>query len=786
MGSDDAALKKWIKSSAGLVCLRSLDMGPECRGKLTNCAPLIIRPSRARFNGAIPNLLPYLSDFRAAMKRWATPGTPLTLRNGAQVSVHWLLATGDTPMVTKALSGHGHSGYHGDYRRFFTGVYAGGAIHYYGYSQPQAQAQNHTKSQGNKSVPLYPTGAIFQYGVDPVTGALTAQLDASAGGAIFSRDAPRASHEQIVAAGKTADSMVRRGLDAALIPLVKGFSICIDSDGNTLPGIRLDKCMPLPIYHKAAFGVGKKGTLQEFFVPFRTDGKPEAPWVVSRARRAAMANKFPNGTFMLLPSCSRPYWDVAKHFSGLIMEEVVVFWCTLAPIVLSKAWSDDDKDDYYPLVTLLSKAFRIVFNFNSDLADTRTAEDLLHEFAERSEKLYLAGKLPASFGSHNLMVLVNELVAGHIATGTPGATNELWIERFIRHVIRRGQQASTGLEAFIVNEMCRLMILRDVLSGFGLPVVAQKRPRKCFDDSAPSPHGNTFSSAGTPFTSSADDYDEVLAELLLFAGIAEEQDVAGTAALLWSDPNHPPEITQYTTAEIGRLDIHAVTYNYCKVRNATRVSVKYTVAEAEADTARRATIRTNLHALEVGIVPHADASRLVGKRVASLFQRGIRKEWFPAVVTGASATQRGRFRAQFWDNDASANAKHWTEAEVRQGMLDYELYVAPVLGRQGVHTRTEFEYGTVDRFFLVKVGAAVHRFAFVTLLKVVPTSSDRAYTTLNGGHVLGDSGAASRADADVIYRVVDIDSIHGNMLFYKVPGGDVSAPRFLATPFVKN
>jgi hypothetical protein len=138
VGSDDARLKKHIKTSAGLVCLRTMDLGPDKRGKLYNCAPLILRPSTALYKKKIPNLLPYYSEFREAMKRWSTPGMPLTLSSGEQVYVHWLLSSGDGPMITKMLGAHGASAYHGDYHRFFTGEQSNG-IHYFGYSKPAPQ-----------------------------------------------------------------------------------------------------------------------------------------------------------------------------------------------------------------------------------------------------------------------------------------------------------------------------------------------------------------------------------------------------------------------------------------------------------------------------------------------------------------------------------------------------------------------------------------------------------------------------------------------------------------------
>ena len=139
-----------------------------------------------------------------------------------------------------------------------------------------------------------------------------------------------------------------------------------------------------------AYGVGKTTTLAHWLAPI-VAGKPPYPWVITAARRTKIAQTFPSpseegpGPIVLLPSCSRPYWDITTHWNSMTMEELVLFWCTLAPIVFSKAWSDDDSDEYYKLVNHLSKAFRMVFNFNCDVADTRLAADYLHQFGVLAE-----------------------------------------------------------------------------------------------------------------------------------------------------------------------------------------------------------------------------------------------------------------------------------------------------------------------------------------------------------------------------------------------------------------
>jgi len=589
----------------------------------------------------------------------------------------------------------------------------------------------------------------------------------------------RATHEQIVAAGKTADAMIRRGQDPSkTCPLVKGLPVPIDSTGEILPGVRLDVMLPTAIYHQGAYGIGKTGMLAIIFAGDGT-GASDGDWVVTKERRARISARFPTGSLSLLPSCSRPYWDVVEHWNSMIMEELVMFWCTLAPIVLSKAWTDNDSDPYYKMVTLLSKWFRLTFNFDSELSDTRAAAEILAEYAVLAEDLYIAKKLPASgIFTHNLAVLVNELVPAHIATGPPGATNELWIERFIRYIIRRGARAATRPEIFIVNEVCRLMALRCALAVYGMPAVRPKRKSGIRDESPPTPAGSNFSSAGTVIPSVTDDYDAVLSEL--------RDSLGDKADAFLCRLGVPVVLTEFTTAEIKGLDVHSTKYTLTKARSAVHVSVLYNKAEHENDTARRATMRAAMDQLEADFT----LAGQVGKRVAFKFVSGVRNEYFPGVVTTCQRHASGqRFKVSFWDNDCSAQAagKWRTNADITQAALDYVQHVAPLFARQGVHTFPVFEYGRVDRFIHAQAGPEVLRFAFVSLFKTTSSPVSRAYVTLDGNTLLGDNDGLFPADK-VHHRVIDIDSIHGNVLLYAVPPPAANGLQrnFLATPFIKN
>jgi len=231
-------------------------------------------------------------------------------------------------------------------------------------------------------------------------------------------------------------------------------------------------------------------------------------------------------------------------------------------------------------------------------------------------------------------------------------------------------------------------------------------------------------------------------------------------------------------AYVISLDVSSL---ICYMNYVTLVlAVKTELVEAAEDTANRSHTRARMDELVAGVPTAGDASGLMGKRVAIQFARGTRKTWFPAVIT--TRLPGNRFKLAFADDDQVANRQQWTVQQVQQGLSDYDEHVAPALARLGPHTTKKMEYGTVERFFLVKLGAAVHRFAFVKQFKTMPTSADRAYVVLNGQQVLGADGA----DDSIKNRVVEIDEIHGNVLFSEQPATAGNPQPIWVTPFIKN
>jgi len=142
------------------------------------------------------------------------------------------------------------------------------------------------------------------------------------------------------------------------------------------------------------------------------------------------------------------------------------------------------------------------------------------------------------------------------------------------------------------------------------------------------------------------------------------------------------------------------------------------------------------------------------------------------------------YQVKFWDNQ---NTGWKTEDDIVAGMRNYAKHVAPVLARQGRHTRKEFEFGKVDRFIHAQVGPVVHRFAFVSLYKRRAEDRTHAWITLDADNLLGDNDGDASAGL-VEFRVIDIDSIHGNVLLYPIPPPSNNPTRnwLSATPFIKN
>ena len=52
--------------------------------------------------------------------------------------------------------------------------------------------------------------------------------------------------------------------------------------------------------------------------------------------------------------CSSPYRDIFENYKNFTMEEMCLVMCSLVPVVFDKAWTGNNSDEYYKMMTLLS------------------------------------------------------------------------------------------------------------------------------------------------------------------------------------------------------------------------------------------------------------------------------------------------------------------------------------------------------------------------------------------------------------------------------------------------
>ena len=799
-GQDDANMKHRSKTNTGLFVARFLDIplsntcGPGSnRGSSFNFVPILLRPACLKDdeNGA-PPLGPYLSDFRRSMSIYANPATPYVAPNGRKYSVFWLLAQADGPAAAAIAGTRGGVAYWRSWYNFFQGVHLGkgnGGMRYKGYCKPQDQtallgsnplyAVRHVNYRGSLVPEIYPT----------------TQSNPSA---IYVRDAQQATHDLINAAGQTASRLrVRLATKAEIsrVPLVQNISMFTDLSGEPLPGVQLDKAMPMGLYHFLAYGVFKD--LMEQYFP-KVIANPAPPYVVSAAARTAMDEtahliRYPSG-------CSRPYKAAHRYFRGWTMEEAVLFITGPACVVLKDAHTGPHAEEYYKLVTLLSSACRDLFNARATLEETKRGTETLLQYAVLAEKLHDDGLLApkGEIFTGNLSVLVSQLDRQHIKTGAPASTNELWIERAIRWLLGCARRGSTNLEAFVVNEMLRQQRVRAVLAKYPKQAERTKRNTGKRDDVG-TDGDNFFSSEGKQRGANWSRFDDLVAEIIAFSAATNGDDSDAHAALidgLQPGALHPVVLTEYQTMHHSSgKEVAAATY-----RRRQKKRVSYHIAIGYEETVLPPALPEDvMREMEEDC---ADARKPGGKgsgagrgkdymgtRVAKLFEEeGGRKQWYSGVV-GRFNSSKGVWGVLFWDGERIKLKPAEVPAHIRnyerhgQAALAAMHATAVAAAAAAPKSITSTEYARVDRFFKVEVqGQEPLRLALVSVFKTKTVMSPTlAYATVDTREVMGDS--------DVMLRVINVDAIEGVVIL--VPpallAGGVEEPGLSSVvPFVKN
>lgn len=338
------------------------------------------------------------------------------------------------------------------------------------------------------------------------------------------------------------------------------------SNRNPKPVLDFTAAFLFPLYHKFLYGVGKT-FLAHVFPNEKKAVTMTHKWVaspVARARIAARASEVE-----LPASAGRPYYNVEKHYKTYTMEEMCMFWCTLAPWVLRGTWSDNDQDPCYKMAVLLHRACKILFNS----VDARGGEDIGAAMGYMQQYCRLAQQhLPFTICTPNLHAGIH-LGLQEANTGNVGATNELWIERFIRSVCRSlAGRATTNAAAFILNE--HLLRVR-VASLSGLLDVRVGRwytaaTRLCGFRDEVDADGRYFSSPGKRVT--VDD-DELVAEFEAYIEAAEV-DLPGFSSFgAACDTPGAVTIYEFQTAACNGVEVHADTYTLSRSRDSRHVAV---------------------------------------------------------------------------------------------------------------------------------------------------------------------------------------------------------------------
>jgi len=697
-------------------------------------------------------LLPYLYDFREFIRVHSTAPCTFKTRNGGTVNLKFLLlfGQGDQPAATMLFNGHGHSSIHHDWRSFFTGMYEDGAVRFRGFSQPVPQNSTSTRFAGGK---------LLVWSIDAKSGYLTASDDPGGRTSILALDAQRATHGLIVASAKTGHSLSMNS-EENWAPLVKGYNIFFDKYGEPLPHVDLSACMLLCIFHKLLYGIRSSFLVHVFG---STDDLNNTPWVIPSAARARMAEV---GTKIMLPyGCSRRYFDVCEYYGSYTMEEFQLFWCSVAPIVFSGAWTRDDSDPYYKMVVSITLACRIIFHSRSTLDDTKRAQQHLLDFAKSAEEL-----MPKAMMTSNLNMLIQELVYAHEKTGAPaGVTNELYIERGGRSFLRRGAAASTNVAEFNMNQQQRQLRLASVLAEYGIALSVQKAPATRGIRDEVGVDGGWFSSVGVPLTQTSNDFHDVTAEIRDWMKWWNEDDVDVDAYVAALAANPDSTVTEFSSLNLDGKEVHASTYTLSKQRNSKNVAVGWSVTTGnEGERELDGILRLG------GDPARGTGGANIGACVARNFQLQAAvggAYTFCGVVTGGRGD---KLEVTFTDGEKNI----YTSAEVKEYRRDFEGLRARVAARSHfskgpTKSSNVTYYGGVNRFYCISVpGQNVIRLAFVRLLK---TAGNRP------AHTVVDT--ESVYENHVYQRVVPIEYIKGVVIFVQLKddhgtaGGVSAAPR---------
>lgn len=759
---DDFKQRKMSKGdSAGVLMIRPVDVGPEVRGLLKYHSLLLLRPAlprkqhmerqellRRRKQGDGFSLLPYLSRFRDAIRRYSTEPLCLTTRSGAKQNIKllWLFINGDEPAGTKLYMSRSHSARRAGLRNAFTGIYLEQAVRFRGYSKPQLQ-----------NTEFNDEGVIITYSVDG-NGYVTATE--TAGNSILAVDAQRSNHALIHAAARTAQRLRDQSSDSDWVPFVRNWTILHGTDGKPLPHVDLYHSMLMPIYHKLFFGICRTF----MFVVLTEEGQP---WEVRSSFRSRM--KAMEVSIKLPYGASRPYANLCEYHGGWTMEECKLFWFSLAPILFSGAWTENNSDPYFSLAMLLVRVVRCIFS--SD-ADKEGACESLLKFAKQVDGLVYDDRLPEGMLTNNLSVLVLELHATWTATCNPAVMNELCMERYGRYFLRLGGAASTNVAAFTINQLERMQRVEAVVARHGIELRASRKATTGENrDEIGADGGRWFSSTGT-LASKLDDTDAANIRSLIVAYIRASCEAEEADSMVEDVEHGDSTIIEYTSLHSDGREIHATSYTYSKERNSKNVwwirTTEREVTECEADGISRLQAKAALAAGASG--------SYIGTVLAKSFELTRGRTWlFCGVVISGS---RNKWHVEFTDGE-----KHTlTRADVDAGVALYEQCRSRVESRKEDsrgpgEQRSRTCYGQVERFFRVSfTGRPFLRVAFVRQFRVVTPSTDtRPHAVV---------APTEQVTATVWDKVVDVHDLCGVAVMINLPDdhgtagvGQVADPR---------
>jgi hypothetical protein len=621
------------------------------------------------------------------------------------------------------------------------------------------------------------------------------------GEAIYALDAQQADHDLLQAAAFTAfqlrrsltdptlSSADRRLLKAQLdaVPLVHGYSWFADEVGDPLPFVQLDSAMLMAIRHKLPYGVLKNYLDAVLPRPRDFPKDPKlCPWVISLAKRKELS-----AIKILMPSgCSRNFCDFVKFFREWTMEESAAFWCGVAPIVFDGAWTGPHAGKYYRLVTLLCASSRDILNARAVLEETKRGAAKLLLYGTLAEELYLQKLLPVELFTGNLSVLVTQVVRKATATGAPDATNEMFIERGVRDVVRCGANASKHVEAHVVRGCLRM---KAALAAMAPLRKYEEQPglrrRTGVRDEVGDENSYFFSSEGKPLLPKHNNYDSIAAEIVAYLEALGESVDAFT-----QDAIRPARLTQYFTLH-HNTGKEVSSYPY-RTRQKARIS--YFVSLLYRQAVLPPTLPEDaMRLLEAQV---AVKEGVIGARVAAQFSMdGQSRAWYSGVVMSKEGA--AKWLVKFWDG----KRKMYTQLrEVQAAVLHYAQHGRAALEAQHATAAVaaavagpipdiiSTEYARVERFIHVAVdGEEPKRLALVSIYKTTrPISDDKAYATVDMAQVLGEAGTR-----DVRKRVVDVSDIDGVVILVpravQVAGGGVAAAAAASSvasvvPFVKN